>query len=570
MKKALIINTSRLGDIVMSIPIILGLKEKGYRVELLHLPSFGSIVPFIPSLDDHIVFPFNAIMPNVLNYQTHSGLAFHLIKKVVDELAERSYDIVFNTSIGPFVAFLTHLSGGKHPLGISVDNSGRRQVFGEWSVYHLQTWLNRPYNRFHWVDINRWTVGISQRYPMKLNISEEAVARAHQLLPPPNRWIGLMPSASLPEKRMPSGFWIEVLKNISQMPHIGLVMFGSEDEREQTEPLIQTFPQIKNFVGKTDLELLTALIGRCQLFLTHDTGPMHLAVANKVPVLVINTGSAYPFETAPYQEGSIVISSDIACFPCSPGEKCGHYLCQDRISVHLVTGWIRSLLAQEPPPPYEPGTCVYRTTIGQWGESVLTPLGQPPLKWENLIAEVLREVWLATVEPAPNTKKDPLHPANVATFLETLTSNYTIDPYGWEEKMMRLEEGALQAIRLMEKGKKRAHSILRYASTHGSERQLALLGEEVHTIDRELIILAHKYPDLHPLISFLTFSKETLNGSSVKALAQQTALIYQKVRHQLGFFMGLMKWVSEELGFHPPPITLSEKPKELLWRAIPR
>jgi heptosyltransferase-2 len=73
-------------------------------------------------------------------------------------------------------------------------------------------------------------------------------------------------------------------------------------------------PRVLNLAGKTSLRELMALIDRCSVFLTNDSGPMHIASALGVPLLAL-FGSTSPVKTGPYNGGEVV-NKRVMCSPC--------------------------------------------------------------------------------------------------------------------------------------------------------------------------------------------------------------------------------------------------------------
>ena len=67
--------------------------------------------------------------------------------------------------------------------------------------------------------------------------------------------------------------------------------------------------------GRTSIRQLLIIIRRCSLFLTNDTGPMHIANAFGVPVVAI-FGSTDPVHTAPSSNLSQIVRSPVGCSPC--------------------------------------------------------------------------------------------------------------------------------------------------------------------------------------------------------------------------------------------------------------
>ena len=101
--------------------------------------------------------------------------------------------------------------------------------------------------------------------------------------------------------------------------------------------------------GTLDLPSLAALLGRLDLFITGDTGPMHLAAAVGTPVVAL-FGPSNPLRYGPLAAHQRVLRIDLPCSPCGqvrlPPERCrGHVPdCLDGISVDAVVAAAVELL----------------------------------------------------------------------------------------------------------------------------------------------------------------------------------------------------------------------------------
>jgi ADP-heptose:LPS heptosyltransferase len=73
--------------------------------------------------------------------------------------------------------------------------------------------------------------------------------------------------------------------------------------------------QAVDWAGETTLRELAALASLADLFVTTDTGPMHLAAAAGARVLAL-FGPTAPWRTGPYGSGHIVVRTGIDCSPC--------------------------------------------------------------------------------------------------------------------------------------------------------------------------------------------------------------------------------------------------------------
>lgn len=98
-------------------------------------------------------------------------------------------------------------------------------------------------------------------------------------------------------------------------------------ERMRTKPVVLS--------GQTSLRELMALIKRCRLFLTNDTGPMHIASAFGVPLVAV-FGPTDPRTTAPFGEGHTLVRHPVNCSPCLLRECPIDHRCMTKISVEEV------------------------------------------------------------------------------------------------------------------------------------------------------------------------------------------------------------------------------------------
>lgn len=107
-------------------------------------------------------------------------------------------------------------------------------------------------------------------------------------------------------------------------------------------------PRIHVFTGKVSLTVLAGLLRRCSLFLTTDSGPMHVGVAMHVPVISMFGASPVP-TFYPYDSRDIAIKSPEYCHPCGlhkcPRKGEGYMGCMKHIPVNIVMKYAEELLS---------------------------------------------------------------------------------------------------------------------------------------------------------------------------------------------------------------------------------
>jgi len=94
-----------------------------------------------------------------------------------------------------------------------------------------------------------------------------------------------------------------------------VILIGSPRERAICEAVTTQAPGTINLAGETSLSELAALVRRATLCATNDSGPMHLAVALKRPVVSI-FGPTDPIWIGPYGRSDAVLRAGLSCSPC--------------------------------------------------------------------------------------------------------------------------------------------------------------------------------------------------------------------------------------------------------------
>ena len=157
-----------------------------------------------------------------------------------------------------------------------------------------------------------------------------------------NPIFGLNPGAEYgPAKRWPIGRFIAVAKEIQRRTNCVWILFGAGNDVElanQIEAAMSSRDAVFNLAGKTSLRELMSLLKLCRVFLTNDTGPMHLAAALGIRVVAI-FGSTSPELTGPVSADGLrhaILASDAPCSPCFLRECPIDFRCMNGIEVERV------------------------------------------------------------------------------------------------------------------------------------------------------------------------------------------------------------------------------------------
>lgn len=110
--------------------------------------------------------------------------------------------------------------------------------------------------------------------------------------------------------------------------------------RMQTTPIVAT--------GAFTIGGLAAAMRRCSLIITNDSGPMHVAISQKVPIVAMY-GPSSPKLYGPYTDEAIIVTAQPPCMGCADGmkHKCDDMQCMTRLTVEQVVQAAEAMLARK-------------------------------------------------------------------------------------------------------------------------------------------------------------------------------------------------------------------------------
>lgn len=148
--------------------------------------------------------------------------------------------------------------------------------------------------------------------------------------------VGINPGASYGSAKcwLPERFR-EVAHKLLENPKVVILFFGDAKGADLVHEICKDMPsRVINLAGKTSLRELMALIASCCVFLTNDSGPMHMASALNIPLVAL-FGSTCDIKTGPYN-GGCVINKNAECSPCYKRVCPIDFRCMTKISAEEV------------------------------------------------------------------------------------------------------------------------------------------------------------------------------------------------------------------------------------------
>ncbi|PHR59457.1 MAG: lipopolysaccharide heptosyltransferase II [Arcobacter sp.] len=162
--------------------------------------------------------------------------------------------------------------------------------------------------------------------------------------------LGINPGATYGSaKRWYPDKFAEVAKAFS--PEYKIIIFGGPGEVEMGNDIEKRLQDMgisnyENLAGKTNIKELCARIGGLDIFVTNDSGPMHVAAAFEVPTVAI-FGPTRHLETCQWknESSSIVRRDDVICAPCMK-RTCPlkHHECMTKIEASDVIEEVKKLI----------------------------------------------------------------------------------------------------------------------------------------------------------------------------------------------------------------------------------
>lgn len=302
-RRICLIKPSALGDVVQTLPALSALRERypDASISWVINQELAELLEGHPHLDEVIRFNRRGSM--------HSWLG------LFEGLREREFDLVFD--LQGLLRTALMMAATRAPVRVGLQTARE----GAHLVCHCtlpNTDRGRPAHSRYWRVAE--AVGMGDRDPQTvIPIGEDARAWAlGRFGDLSDRILAVHPGARWMSKRWPVEKFAVVACKAMRLHGFSTVIVGSAAERDvgtQLQDLLRQFVpngSVLNLTGETSLIQLAAVLQACNIVLTNDSGPMHLAAGLGTPVLGVFTCTS-PVRSGPPGDQHELIATTVRC-----------------------------------------------------------------------------------------------------------------------------------------------------------------------------------------------------------------------------------------------------------------
>ena len=331
-RKLLVRSTNWIGDAVMTTPAVRTIRQNfpDTEITLLALPWVADVFRASPNIDKIYTYDRNG---------RHSGLKGKFI--LGNDLRKEGYDAAILLQNAFEAAFITLWAGIPIRAGYTTDGRGvilthgvkkHRDIKGKHQVHYYQEMLQGL----------GLTPGADE---LELPLADDDVLWAANSLVQftggqQSRIIGINPGAAYgPAKCWPVEKYAALAKQLCTEPDTTVIVFGTKADQAaatRIKEVVNDQGRVIDLTGKTTLGQALSMISMCNVFITNDSGLMHVSAALKVPTVAI-FGSTDHIATGPYSSNASIVRIELDCSPCLK-THCPkkHFRCMEDIQVDDV------------------------------------------------------------------------------------------------------------------------------------------------------------------------------------------------------------------------------------------
>ena len=309
-----IIRLSAMGDVAMTVPVILALAAQHPKVKItvVSRPFFKPIFEHLPNVKFLSVHTQHEHKGLLGLYRLYQDLKAHHVTEIAD---------LHNVLRSKVVRFLFALSGKK----VAFTDKGRSEKAALTSLTNkkfqpLKTMVERHLDTFK--DLG-YTINLDTPYFLKQEViplkAIEILGEKHE------KWIGIAPFAHYSGKTYPIDLMQKVIEKLSNNEGFKILLFGGDSDWQRLETLVNGKSNVFNFAKKISFKEELHLISNLDVMLSMDSGNAHLAAIFGVKTITL-WGATHPYAGfAPYNqpaENSLVADREL--YPLLPTSVYGN------------------------------------------------------------------------------------------------------------------------------------------------------------------------------------------------------------------------------------------------------
>ncbi len=337
-EKVIVRVTNWVGDLVMASPALAGIRKSRPDAEITALvrPPLDMLLLGNPAIDH--VMPLD-------RRGKHSGPGG--LVRAVGEIRGKKFDTAILLQNAFEAALLAFLANIPERMGYATDGRGILLTNG----VKVSSETRKKHQVYYYLDLIEKLGFKTDGHAPKLYLLKEEISSAWGLL---NKFgikkgdviAGINPGAQYGvSKRWHPERFGQAADGLARNTGAKVIIFGGHGETDTAGAVRASMrEEAVNLAGKTSLRELMALIKTCSVFITNDSGPMHIAAALDVPTVAV-FGSTDPTATGPFNKKSVVVREPVTCSPCFK-RTCPykHYACLERVNAGKVLKAAEELL----------------------------------------------------------------------------------------------------------------------------------------------------------------------------------------------------------------------------------